>query len=55
MRGSRLFYNKIYNRLHFDYAILILLVVYAIFFAMLVVGKVANENCKLLTPSPLRI
>ncbi|CAG8975333.1 hypothetical protein HYALB_00005663 [Hymenoscyphus albidus] len=46
MRGSRLFYNRLYTRLHFDYAILGLLLSYALLFAMLLWGKMVNKSCE---------
>jgi hypothetical protein len=45
MRGTKLFYHKIYNRLHFDYAILILFLVYAACLTVVIIGKVTKGSC----------
>ncbi|KAH6675137.1 hypothetical protein B0J14DRAFT_29858 [Halenospora varia] len=44
MRGTRLFYKRIYTRMHFDYLILFLALSYSLLFALLMYGRIAHKS-----------
>ncbi|KAH8647439.1 hypothetical protein BGZ60DRAFT_423841 [Tricladium varicosporioides] len=44
MRGTRLFYKRIYTRTHFDYLILFITLSFSLLFALLMYGRIVHKS-----------